>query len=193
MRAKEAFKQLLLLWIEDYGDKVVGVAELDQLARKIGKSLLCRYQLRGRPVPSPFYDYLIGHKFTVLDRWRYLIIRRRGQEWWEDTFRLQFTPTDAELRKEKIERFIQAWRRSYEDLPVSTDQLVGLAIEAGFSLGYKGSQRARQVAVARLVRNLRGTVVDGWRIGAPSHCRPTKWRLEKLQETVAPIEAPPIF
>jgi hypothetical protein len=116
-------------------------------------------------------------------------MRWRGNEWWKDLFQLRWELSDAELGNEKFRLFIDAWGRTYYDLPVTTDQLAELATSAGFSLGSKDTQRAHQMAVARLVRNSRDIVVDGWRIEALSCSKPTTWRLKRfLGESLISIE-----
>jgi hypothetical protein len=205
MRDREAFEKLIPLWAERYGDRWVTFQEIDELAQEIGKPLLYRHARRvdgGRVVASLYrlLEAREGRRRVNLGDRRYSLWRRRGNECWNDVWMLSPEPTDAEIdaqleaeRYDRVIQLVRLWAHAYDDRPITTDELVKIAQKADMTLGYRDSQRARQVAIARLVRTLRGVVVDGWRIAAPSHCRPTKWRLEKLQETVAPVETPPIF
>jgi hypothetical protein len=201
VQKREAFEKLIPLWAERYGDRWVTFQELDRLAQEIGKPLLYRYArgFGGRRVVSPLYRVLEAHegrrRVDLGDR-RYSLWRRRGHECWDDAWRLVREPTDAETRAESeayrrdlVARFVRAWAAAYDDLPATTDQLVELAVRTDWWFGRSLSQRARQVSLARAVRRLVGTVVDGWRIAEPSRSRPTKWRLVCVKTAAEAISA----
>jgi hypothetical protein len=195
MRTKEALDVLLPLWAERFGERPVRVDELDALAREVGKSLMYSYRVGGRPVRSALYHALVAGSQV---RWRkrpYTLIRRRRAEWWDDVWilRPQLTATDevARLvadRQKRFEAFVRAWSAAYDDLPATTDQLVEIATRLDW-FGRTLSQRARQVSLARFIRRLVGTVVDGWRIAEPSRSRPTKWRLVSVKTAAEAISA----
>jgi hypothetical protein len=196
MRAEEALDALLPLWAERFGERPVRVDELDALAREVGKSLMYSYRVGGRPVRSALYNALVAGSQV---RWRkrpYILVRRKGVEWWDDVWilRPQLTAADEAARlvagrQRRFEAFVRAWADAYDDLPTTTDQLVELAAQMDWWFGRPLSQRARQVSLARAIRRLVGTVVDGWRIAEPSRSRPTKWRLVCVKTTAEAISA----
>jgi len=201
VQKREAFEKLIPLWAERYGDQWVTFQEIDELAEEIGKPLMYRHArgFGGRHVVSSFYRVLEAHegrrRVDLGDR-RYSLWRRRGHECWDDVWRLVREPTDAEThaeyetyRRDLIARFIRAWAAAYDDLPATTDQLVELASWLDWWFGRPLSQRARQVSLARVIRRLVGTVVDGWRIAEPSRSRPTKWRLARVKTAAEAISA----
>jgi hypothetical protein len=149
-------------------------------------------------VVSFFYRVLEAHegrrRVNLGDR-RYSLWRRRGNECWDDAWRLVLEPTDAEThaeseayRRDLVLRFVRAWAAAYDDLPATTDQLVEIAMGLDW-FGRLLSQRARQVSLARVIRRRVGTVVDGWRIAEPSRSRPTKWRLVRVKTAAEAISA----
>jgi putative DNA primase/helicase len=85
--------------------------------------------------------------------------------------------------QEAFEAFVHRWGELYGTQKVAIATLLEVANEIeGLSLGRSDSDRARQTALAVLIRRWRGATIGGWQIDEPTRGRNTLWNLKAASD-----------